>query len=68
MRILVKHFKELVEKDIVGITSTDARNTVRDWLIEVSQEQAGNDFEHAVWKYQSSPKLKKQEEDYNSQY
>lgn len=65
LRILVKHFKELVEQDVVGITSTDARSVVGDWLMEVGQEDASKNFEHEVWKYQSSAKIKKQIADYN---
>lgn len=67
-RILVKHFKKLVEKDVVGITVSDARNTVFDWLNEIGQVQTANDFQGAVHKYETSAKVENQRITYNEQY
>lgn len=66
LRILVKHFKELVEVDIVGITATDARSAVGDWLMEVGQAKASQDFERLVHNYQTSPKIRKMQEKYDN--
>lgn len=67
-RLLVKEFKKLVERDIVGITVSDARNTVRQWLETVGQLDAAQDFANEVYKYQTSDKIAKREDEYNEQY
>lgn len=65
MRILVKHFKALIERDVVGITATDAREIVHNFFMEVGQPEAGHDFSTAVHKYQRSPKMTKMIEEYD---
>ena len=64
LKTLIKHFKELVELDIVGITSTDARNTITSWLEEIGQEENAWKFDSEVYKYQSSPKIVKEQMEY----
>lgn len=66
LKVLIKHFKELVEQDTVGITSTDARNTITSWLEEIGQENNAWKFDLAVYTYQSSPKITKAMMEYNS--
>lgn len=66
LKVLIKHFKELVEQDIAGITSTDARNTITSWLEEIGQENNAWKFDLAVYTYQTSPKIAKMEKEYNS--
>lgn len=62
-RILVRHFKELVEMDLNGITCSDARNTVTDWLREIGQPDVADDFSRMVYRYQDSPKIRKLEQE-----
>ena len=60
---LIKGFKELVEEDVVGITSTDARETITKWLMTIDEEQAMI-FSHTIHQYQTSPKIRKMEKEY----
>ena len=59
---LIKEFKQLVLADINGITVTDARNTVTKWLDNIGEYKASQHFEEGVYKYQSSKKVLKLEE------
>lgn len=62
---LIAGFKDLAEQDIVGITSSDARNAVTTWLEEIGEISHAERFGHQVWKYQTSPKIKKMMREYN---
>jgi hypothetical protein len=64
LKQLIKEFKELVEEDVVGITSTDARETITKWLMTIDEEQAMI-FSHTIHQYQTSPKILKMEQKYN---
>lgn len=61
--LLVKGFKQLVEDDTLGITVTDARNTITNWLEAVGESEGAKEFEAQVYNYQSSPKVQKMWED-----
>lgn len=63
---LIKGFKQLVEMDINGITSTDARNTVTEWLVSAGQYELAEKFSTQVYKYQVSPRVTKMLDDYTS--
>jgi len=60
---LIKEFKKLVEDDVAGITSTDARNTITTWLESIDIELAKH-FEKTIYEYQVSPKIMKMEKNY----
>lgn len=65
-RMLVKVFKELVRADVAGITSSDARDTVAEWLVQVGQPEAASNFENEVYKYQTGAEIARLERQYNS--
>lgn len=61
---LVKHFKELCLEDINGITSSDARRTVTQWLYDIGWEHDAKAFEKRIIEYQLSPGFLKAEREY----
>lgn len=63
---LVRLVKELVEKDIVGISSTDTRNTITQWLVNIGCRKQAEDFQAKIYKYQTSKKIEKLTREYNS--
>lgn len=62
---LITAFKQLVDDDIVGITSSDARNLMTQWLHDIGESKQAERFSHQVWKYQNSPAFEKKYRDYN---
>ena len=64
--VLIKHFKELARADVLGITVSDARHTVTNWLIDIGREDLAKQFENGVYKYQSSKELEKIWNDYEN--
>ncbi len=64
---LIKQFQGLVRTDVVGITSTDARDTITNWLRDIGEKDKATRFEYQVYKYQTSPKIRKLEEEYDNQ-
>lgn len=64
---LVKIFKDLILQDIsVGITATDARNAVAEWLELIGEPELSDMFSEKVFKYQTSKKVEKLIEDYEN--
>lgn len=66
LKTLIKYFNELVELDIIGITATDARNTITSWLEEIGQEENAWKFDEAIFKYQLSPRIVKEQLEYRA--
>ena len=66
LQVLIKHFKVLVEADVVGITSSDARETIDTWLRDIGEEDTAEMFSREILNYQLSPKIKKLESQYNN--
>ena len=64
---LIKGFKELAELDIVGITTSDARNIVSQWLVDIGQLGHARKFTDKVLTYQNSKKLDKMRIAYDKQ-
>jgi hypothetical protein len=62
---LKKGMKGLVEQDVLGITSTDVREMLVDWLYEVDEPELAKQFSREIYEYQVSPKIEKMQEDYN---
>ena len=60
---LVRHMKKLVLHDISGITSSDVRRQLTEWLEETDPDQAQK-FEDKVMAYQFGPTIQKLEREY----
>lgn len=56
---LIDEFKGLVEQDVVGITASDARNTITTWLREVATDKQARRFRERILEYQFSQKIQK---------
>ncbi len=63
--ILVKHFKGLIEKDVVGVTSADAIDTVYSWLLDIGQVDMAQKFNNDAYNYYTSPKVQNMVTKYN---
>lgn len=55
--LLIDEFKKLVRADIGGITSSDARNTITDWLESTCDIKKAVRFEKAILDYQLSDEI-----------
>lgn len=61
--LLIDEFKKLVRADVQGITSSDARNTVHDWLTmcgdvdDMGHNKKADRFNKAVFEYQISDEI-----------
>jgi hypothetical protein len=64
LTVLIKEFKSLIIIDATnGITSSDAREVIYDWLIKLDKSDMADRFVNQIYKYQTSEKIKNIEND-----
>lgn len=55
--LLIDEFKKLVRHDLNGITASDARNTIYDWLKYTGNSKKAVIFEQAILEFQLSDEI-----------